>query len=115
VSKKLVVATTAPVYMREWWDKKISSGLVSTHVHTWRYGVEYLGNLPWPNMVSLQALYEDFCYEYGDKIQLPKGSFYHYFRKTVIVPNKETKRVRHKIEDITIKLTGLVFVEIPRV
>lgn len=113
--KKTCVKSVIPGHVREWWYSKISSGLVSTHVHTWRHGVEYVGNLPWPALVSLQALYEDFCYEYGGLVQINKGTFYYYLRKTIPGLDREQRKVRHKIEDMTIKSTSLRFVPLPRV
>lgn len=114
VSEARLRATYAPVYVQQWWYKKISSGVFSVLAPQWVRGTDYTGNLPWPDSVALQALYEDFCYEYGEVIQIPKISFYHYFRKQLGY-EKHSVKVKRKIEDMVIKNTQLIFVEIPRI
>jgi hypothetical protein len=100
--------------VQRWWNDKISSGLVSVQAHAWRHGVEYVGNLPWPDRVSMMALYEDFCYCKSQEIIMSREAFYFYLRKVLGNEAKTQKSVKHKIGTVNLKSTRLTFVGLPR-
>lgn len=68
------------VAIQEWWRGKLESGQIFTSLANPENGLDYVGELPWPDEVSAKAMYSDFVLSCPDTPVVTKWKFGRAFR-----------------------------------
>lgn len=83
----------------KWWRRKLESGVLFNRPELMKKGLDYIGELPWPDEVSLRALRLDFVRSCPDAPDMTKMRFARLFRAASLVSSSRLRDTSLKKEN----------------